>query len=193
MAQGASPKCTDSGTQGISKMEKKKGTEKKIGDIADQSRDDLTAESEPETSRVEEPNTEVHIPTKDEMTEMFLRLENSIKTDINSLRIDLGHLLARVEKTEKSTEKQMQELCDLKEQVKITQQNQRKILYRLEDQENRNRRQNLRIRMVQEERGEDLRKNICPLLGKGAAEFPRIERAHRVRRSGNIEEGRPRT
>lgn len=100
---------------------------------------------------------DVQIPTKGEMLEMFLRLENSIKADINTLRVDLGNLLARVELSEDKIDKQAQELCDLKEQVKITHQNQMKLLYRLEDQENRNRRQNLRIRLVPEKKGEDLR------------------------------------
>lgn len=60
------------------------------------------------------------------MMEMFLRLENSIKSDINMLRVDLGNLLERVEMTEKRTDKQIQELRHLKEQIKITQQNQKK-------------------------------------------------------------------
>lgn len=45
---------------------------------------------------------------------------------------------------------------------------QRKILYKLEDQENQNRRQNLRIHALPEERGEDLRKG-----GRGKKYFAR--------------------
>lgn len=33
------------------------------------------------------------------MTEMLLRLKNTIKVEISSLRTDLGHLLTRVEET----------------------------------------------------------------------------------------------
>lgn len=84
---------------------------------------------------------------------MFKRLENSIKTEINTLRTDLGSLLVRIETAEKTMDKQALEICALKEQVKSVQQNQIKLLYRLEDQENRNRRQNLRIRSVPERRG----------------------------------------
>lgn len=90
---------------------------------------------------------------------MLMKLENAIKVEIDSLRTYLRHLLARVDVAEERTDKHAQELKTLKEQVKITQQNQRKILYRLEDQENRNRRQNLRIRSLPEERGEDMRNN----------------------------------
>lgn len=80
------------------------------------------------------------------------RLENSIKSEISLLRGDLGNLLERVEITEKKTDEQAQELCNLKEQTKIILQNQKKILYRIEDQENRDRRQNIRIRSVPEKK-----------------------------------------
>lgn len=152
-------------------MDKKKGTGGKKDETPDQSRDDLTTESDLDITRSEDPRTEAQLPTKNEIREMLKSLENSAKTEINMLRTDLGNLLVRVETSEDKIDKQAQELCELKEQIKITQQNQIKILYRLEDHTNRNRRQNLRIRAVPETRGEDLRKVItaifCPLLEVG--------------------------
>lgn len=115
---------------------------------------------------------------------MFKSLETAIKLEINGLRTDLGNILARVEKTEDIIDKQERDLTDLREQLKTIHQNQIKICYRLEDQENRNRRQNLRIRGVPERRGEDLRKIMVdifgPILELGGGEFPKIERIHRI-------------
>lgn len=125
MSQGASPRNIDQEKQGPAKMERKRGTEKETGETSDHSREDFTTESELKISRVEEKSVDAQIPTKGEMMEMFLRLENSIKSDINMLRVDLGNLLERVEKTEKRTDKQIQELRNFKEQIKITQQNQK--------------------------------------------------------------------
>lgn len=71
---------------------------------------------------------DAQIPTKIEMTEMFSRLENAIKLEIYTLRVDLGQLLKRVEETEVGTDIQAQELGKLNEQVKTMQADQRKIL-----------------------------------------------------------------
>lgn len=69
---------------------------KKKGETSDQSREDISTESELEISKMEEQGAGIQIPTKLEMTDMFARLENSIKTEISTLRADLGQLLTRV-------------------------------------------------------------------------------------------------
>lgn len=51
--------------------------------------------------------------------------------------------MKQVEETEGRADKQAQEITELKQQVKDLQIDQRKILYKLEDQENKGRRQNL--------------------------------------------------
>lgn len=119
---------------------------------SNQSRDDLTTEGELEITRLEDQRIEAQFPTKGEILEMFKRLENSIKTEINMLRTDLRNLV-RIETAEEIIDKQALELCVLKEEVKSVQQNQANLLYRLEDQENRNSKQNFRIRSVPERRG----------------------------------------
>lgn len=43
---------------------------------------------------MEEPNVGAQMPTKLEVSETLLRLENSIKGEITALQIDLGQLLA---------------------------------------------------------------------------------------------------
>lgn len=59
---------------------------------------------------MEEQSISVQMPTNLEITDMFARLENSIKTEIATMRADLGHLLKRVEETEDKTVKQAHEI-----------------------------------------------------------------------------------
>lgn len=176
--QGLSPNNSNSITPQQGKEGKKKGSEERKDETPNQSKEDLTNESELEFTRLEEHRSEAQLPTKGEIMAMFTRLENSIKTEINILRSDLGHLLTRLEMVEDTLDKQAREIRTSKDQVKNLQHNQAKFLYRLEDQENRNRRQNLRIRSVPERRGEDLRKVIgeifSPILGTEAEDFPNI-------------------
>lgn len=68
---------------------------------------------------------------------------------MSTLRVYLGQLLARVEEAEENMDKQAQEVIKLKEQVKDMQLEKRRILYKLEDRENQNRRKNLRIVLYQ--------------------------------------------
>lgn len=177
LAQGASPKSTHPETQKAAMTDKKKGLNGRSKQTPAHSRDECTMENILETTRSEEHRLETQFPTKNEISEMFKSLGISIKTEINMLRADLGSLLTRVEKIEDTIDKQAQELFNLKEQVKSTQQNQIKMLYRMEDQENRNRRQNLRIRGVPESRGgrfeEDHSGNLQPPLGSGSGGFPK--------------------
>lgn len=159
MTQGASPRNMEAEKQGKAKVENKKGTDKKAGETPEHSREDFISEGESESSRIEGRPSESLPPTKGEMNEMLLRLEKSIKADINMMRGDLGSLLDRVEETEKIVENQKKELETLKQQMKIAQQTQKEILYKLEDQENRNRRQNIRLRSVPE-RGRRSEENV---------------------------------
>lgn len=147
-------------------MDKKKGSEERKEGTPNQSKEDLAIENELESTTLEDQRTEAQLPTKGDILAMFTRLENSIKTEINMLRSDLGHLLARTETAEDTLDKQALEICALKDQIKNIHLNQAKFLYRLEDQENRNRRQNLRLRSVPERRGgrpqEGYRRVILP-------------------------------
>lgn len=83
------------------------------------------------------------LPTKIELLEMFAKLETVIKTEILNVRTDMGHLLKRVEIVEEVSEKQNQKIVELK-QVRNLELAQRDTLYKLEEQENQSRRQNLR-------------------------------------------------
>lgn len=84
------------------------------------------------------------LPTKIELLEMFAKLETVIKTEILNVRTDMGHLLKRVEIVEEVSEKQNQKIVELKQQVRNLELAQRDTLYKLEEQENQSRRQNLR-------------------------------------------------
>lgn len=196
MTQGASPRSTESGRQGQNKTEKKKGSDKKSGDTPEHSREDLSTEGDQDVSGIEGEPTGTYTLTKGEMSELLRKMENSIKTDIQNLRGDLGHILERVEHTEKTTEEQKQEIETLRQQVKETQKNQRMILYKLEDQENRSRRKNIRIRSAPEKEGEDLKKLIntifWPLIDREGEDCLKIERIHRVGYARNVRTERPR-
>ena len=150
----------------------------------------MSTDGEHETSQRDEPRMDTHIPTKVELEGMLMRLENAIRKEISVLRTDITHILERVERVETKMEKQELELNELKNQHQIMKQNQRLLQYRLEDQENRNRRKNLRIRSIKEEKGEDLRKIMnslfLPLLDNDPEVPLKIERVHRL---GRIREG----
>lgn len=68
---------------------------------------------------MEDQGAGAQMPTKLEMSEMFIRMENSIKTENPTLRADLGQLLMQVEDTEGRADKQAQEI---KKRVKTTSQ-----------------------------------------------------------------------
>lgn len=159
LTKETSPESLGSGQKQQQLKQDKKGEPgKKKKETSSLFRVNISIERKPEISTMNVQNEGAQIPTKLEMSEMLLRLENSIKGEISALRSDLGMLLTRVEEMEEQTDKQAQELNKLKEQVKTTQINKKKILNRLEDQENQSRRQNLRIRAIPEENDEDLRK-----------------------------------
>lgn len=186
MNRGGSPGNPRLETQKSTLTEKKMGGTGKVAQTPEHSRQDSSVDSILDNTRMEEGSQDMQPPSKNEIIEMFKSLELAIKTEINVLRMDLGGILARVEKTEDILDKQELDLSEIKEQLKIIHQNQIKICYRLEDQENRNRRQNLRIRGVPERKDEDLKKIMVdifgPILELGGGEFPKIERIHRIGR-----------
>lgn len=129
--------------------------------------------------------TKSQLPTKDEMAEMFSRLELSLKGEMATLHGDLNQILKRVEETEEKLDKHVAEMKELNEQMEGLQREQRHMRYKIEDQENRNRRKNLRIRGLPETQGELLQdkmdKVFVPLLGRSTTEKNMFERVHRIR------------
>ncbi|XP_040181176.1 meiosis-specific nuclear structural protein 1-like [Rana temporaria] len=179
------------------KIDKKKNESKKGVSSMESSKGEITIESEQELHNLEEQVQDMQPPTKAEMNTMLLRMENVIRTEINKVRTDLGGLRERVEETEKKIEEQDQEINYLKKQVRALSDSQRLAAYRIEDQENRNRRQNLRIRAIVEEKEEDLRTIMNtifnPLLERPVQSKPlKIERVHRVGNPQQIERYGPR-
>lgn len=107
---------------------------------------------------LEEENTMESLPTETEFLEMFAKLENVIKSEILNVRTDMGHLLKGVEIVEEVSDKQDREIVVLKQQLRNLQLAQRDLLYKIEEQESR--RQNLRLRSLPEQHGEDLTTKI---------------------------------
>lgn len=71
---------------------------------------------------------------------MFARLKISIKGEIATLHEDMNHILKRVKCTEERLGTQGDEIKALKAQMDEMQRDQRNMMYKIEDQENRNRR-----------------------------------------------------
>ena len=116
VTRGESPRVH--GAQGVAKQQQankdKKSENKKpqggnASETSMESREEGTIECGPESSRKDEQRIDVQSPSKGEMAEMLLRLENAIKGEIQNLRTDLGHLLSRIESVEERIEKQEQE------------------------------------------------------------------------------------
>lgn len=136
------------------------------------------------------------LSTKTEFLEMFAKLENVIKTEILNVRSHLGHLLKRVEIVEEASESQNREIVELKLQVRNLQLAQRDILYKTEEHENQCRRQNLRLRALPEQHGEDLSSKMKtifnPILDRGLNEELKIDRVHRLRKPPSVSDDIPR-
>lgn len=78
------------------------------------------------------------------MADTFAKLEQSLKTEMTTIHgFDLGQILTSVEDTEEKLDNHASEIEDLKKQVRNLQLEQRNMLYKLDDQENRSRRKNL--------------------------------------------------
>lgn len=107
----------------------------------------MTINEEQETHT--ELRTKSQPPTKDEMVEMFSRLELSLKGKMAILHGDMNQILKRVEETEEKGKVQVTEIKELKEQMEEMQRKQRYMRYKIEDLENQNRSKNLRIRGLQ--------------------------------------------
>lgn len=67
------------------------------------------------------------LPTKNEIAEMFARLETSIKGEIETIRGDMGHILRRVEEAETTVERQGIEIRNLKGQMEEMQREQKEL------------------------------------------------------------------
>lgn len=131
------------------------------------------------------------------MSDMFSRLEQSLKGYMATLHGDQSQILKRVEDTEEKLDTQTVGIKELKEQIKKLKTEQRNMLYRLEDQENRSRRENLRIRgFTEKTEEEDLQwimdKVFGPLLGRSITAKIKIEKVHRIRTPASMAREIPR-
>lgn len=164
----------------------KKTQLKQKGGQGEKPREDMEQEGAGVMNDSEEIRNAIPFISKAEMTEMFTKLENVIKSEILSVQSDISHLLRRVEEIEETTDSQAKEIQDLKVQMKKIQDDNRLLIYKLEEQENQSRRQNLHIRDLPEQQNEDLRdklqKIFNPILGRREDEVLRIDRVHRIRK-----------
>lgn len=129
----------------------------------------------------------VQLPTMTDMERMFAALENSLKSEMTKLHKDMGHMLARVEEVEKKADTHTRRIKELKGEIKNLKQEQQEQACTLEDQENKERRKNLRIRRFPElPQTENLIEVIGQVLNptstNEAINELKIKGAHRTRR-----------
>lgn len=121
------------------------------------------------------------------LAELLLKLETSLKKEIATVRVDIGHVLKRVEEMEDRLEEHERRLEGMNMQIRDIQRANRSLLYKLEDQENRSRRKNLRIKGLPEKFGKEelapaLQQLLNPLLDREIMAPLKVDRAHRVAR-----------
>lgn len=85
------------------------------------------------------------LPTKSELASMFLGLERSIKKELSAERSDLSQVLECVEETEHRLDRHTAAIRSLQNTTRSLTIAHRMALYKIEDQENRNWRNNIRI------------------------------------------------
>lgn len=121
------------------------------------------------------------------LAEMLLKMETSLKKDIAAVRTDIGQVLKRVEETEDRLEDHEQRLEGMSKQIRDLQKANRSLLYKLEDQENRSRCKNLRIKGLPEKFGKEdlvsvLQQLLNPLLDRETTDPLKLDRAHGIAR-----------
>lgn len=132
-----------------------------------------------------------------DMERMFSALENSLKSEMTKLHKDMGHMLVRVEEVEKRADAHTKRIKELKGEIKTLKQEQLEQAYRLEDQLNKEKRKNVRIRGVPEAPQTE---NIIEVIGQvlnlssinEARNELKIERAYRTRRPIGLSNETPR-
>lgn len=188
----------------IENKEKKKEKEKKKSlnkitqemDTLSESRIEqaLDSAAEPRDQQLQQDNP--FLLTKNEIESMFAALEKSLKNEMERIHRNLGHVLERVEEMEKISESNTIGVRKLEAEIKSLKMVQQEQAYKLVDQENRDRRKNIRIRGVPEiPHQEDLTeiiKKICNALTNKETTHPiKIERAHRLRRPRELPQENP--
>lgn len=175
----------------------KKGQNKSVVETSHLSESRMELETEGEERGREEGQHELQLPTKYDMEKMFAALENSLKAEMLTLHKDMGHILSRVEEVETKADTHLKMIKELKGEIKILKREQQEQSYKIEDQENRERRRNLRIRGLPEiGQAENLIGKMSNLfnhiLGKEESNEIKIERAYRLRRPQGLPMETPR-
>lgn len=129
---------------------------------------------------------------------MLLGLEQAIKKEVSAVRADLSQVLVRVEESEQCLDRHAAAIRNLQASTRSLHIAHRMALYKIEDQENQNRRNNIRIRGLPEATDDD--DDLLPsvhgifngLLGRAADHPLKIDRVHRALRPRNLSTDTPR-
>ena len=126
--------------------------------------------------------------TKQDMAELMRYLECTIKGELNATRADIKDVLTRVEESEAQIGEHQKVILKLQERADRNWIEMRNLRYKLEDQENRSRRNNLRVRglpeSVENKDLEDVIREIFNKIRKKEVKSPLVfDRIHRVQKS----------
>lgn len=128
---------------------------------------------------------------------MLLSLEKVIKKELSAVLMDLAQVLERVEETEQRLERHAAAIKDLQASTRNLSIAHRMVLYKIEDQENRNRRNIIHIRGLPEVTRDDelaasIRGIFNSFLGNLADHPLKLDRVHGVHRPRNLSSETPR-
>lgn len=137
------------------------------------------------------------LPTKQDMADMLSQLELMIKGEINATRRDIQNVPQKVEDTEIYLDEHKEAIMELRERAEMGWIEVRNIQYKLEDQENRSRRKNLRVRglpeTVKDAELEDVLWEVFIKALKREASMPLLfERFHRTQKMKKVAGDLPR-
>lgn len=191
--------------QGIGEGEKQVGSKGRQIDTKEKDNKDKKGQYkvQTETSHLSEPRMEPEmgeedrgkeegqqgpqLPTKQDMEKMFAALENSLKAEMSTLHKDMGYMLNRVEEVEIKVDLHQKNIKELEDEIKKLKREQQEQSYKIEEQENRDKKKNLRIRGLPEtEQAENLIEKMNNLfnqiLGKETTNTIGIESVFRVKK-----------
>lgn len=137
------------------------------------------------------------LPSKQDMLTLATEMRASWQRDLHVVQTDVSTLQARVQTMEDSHASLQSQVSSLQQASATRDALHRSLITQMDDQENRNRRNNVRLRGVPESiRPQDLTISLTrffnSILGRGPEEKIELDRAHRALRPQSTDPSRPR-
>ncbi|XP_041441901.1 golgin subfamily A member 6-like protein 22 isoform X1 [Xenopus laevis] len=140
-----------------------------------------------------------NLPTKTEIREMLLEVTIPIREDIKGIKQDIADLAERTDDLEDKVRELQANQKSIYAKIQEQEKKMADISRKMEDQENRNRRKNIRIRGVPESiQNEDIKTFLQQIFNnilnkdKDKVTEIQIERAHRIQKPNRVPQDEPR-